>query len=174
MNRKEREIRQKRRTARGRWKGAERSVATELNKVFSDVGKTAVARVPVNGREGPDITINEVGLVINVKSRKVIPERLFPRKKQILHIGNYVCLRLSDLKDIDDHGLGIASTGPWKELDDWWKLMDKWTREFRPGGITTIVLHRPRMPYGNVGIAIHFNDLKRLSCQLKTATTASS
>jgi hypothetical protein len=64
-----------------RWKAVERFVAAEFNSVLSGIGNySSIERIPLLGREGPDLTVNELGLVINVKSRSRIPERLFPRR----------------------------------------------------------------------------------------------
>jgi hypothetical protein len=155
-----------------RWKAVERHVALELNKALSDVGKYApIERIPLLGREGPDLTVNETGLVINVKSRKDIPVRLFPVSKRIHNIGCFSCLRLEDLSCLHDMPI-TASTDPWKQLTDWWELMDKWTREYKASGITAILIHRPRMPIGHTGIVIHTKDLRRLSCNLKTTQSS--
>lgn len=84
--------------ARHRWKFAERKIADELNRQFSDIGKfKTIERIPLLGREGPDLTVNESGLVINVKSRLEISRTLFPRPSQMLFSGDLVIFRLSDL-----------------------------------------------------------------------------
>ena len=153
---------------RDRWKRVERNVAAALNEALSGIGDfTSIERIPLLGREGPDLTVNETGLVINVKSRIEIPDRLFSVSERILNIGNYSCFRLEDLAKLP--GMPInAGTDPWKRLDDWWLRMDKWTKEFQPEGITCIIIHRPRMPIGHAGVVIHHTDLWRLSCQIKT------
>ena len=152
-----------------RWKAVERATAAALNAVLSDVGNfTPIERIPLLGREGPDLTINEVGLVINVKSRAIIPPRLFPQAKQLLHISDLVCFRMEDLCRVSSFPILAAATPSWKKLKDWWEFMDKWTKEFQPDGITAILIHRPRMPIGHMGIAIHFKDLRRLQCQIQS------
>ena len=81
-----------------RWKAAERSIAAELNTLLSDIGDFApIERIPLLGREGPDLTVNETGLVINVKSRQCIPTRLIPGKLQMLFIGNLAIFRLNEM-----------------------------------------------------------------------------
>jgi hypothetical protein len=168
MNKKQKAAAAKKRrvNARHRWKDVERKVAVGLNAIYSDVGKSTVGRLPVNGREGPDLSVNEVGLVVNVKSRQIVHPRLFPEPKQLLTIGDLVCFRLEDLARMNEL-VNNAETEPLKALVDWYWFMDKWTREFKPDGITCIIIHRPGMPIGKCGIVIHFNDLKRLSCQLQ-------
>ena len=153
-----------------RWKQVERGAAEELNRVLSGIGNfTPVARIPLLGREGPDLTVNETGLVINVKSRSVIPARLFPEHSQLLRIGDLVVFRLAALP-LASRYEPCEPMQPWKKLQDWYDLMDQWTQEYQPGGISAIFLHRPRMPYGNMGIAIHHANLRRLSCNLNRTT----
>ena len=153
-----------------RWKQVERGAAAELNHILSGVGNfTLVERIPLLGREGPDLTINETRLVINVKSRQIIPDRLFPASFQLLPIGDLVCFRMEDLPLVSRYGASTP-TRPWKQLQDWYDRMDKWTRECQPDGISAIFLHRPRMPYGRMGIAIHHEHLRRLSCNLNRTT----
>ena len=153
---------------RDRWKDVERKVAAKLNDGLSGVGKfKPIERIPLLGREGPDLTVNETGLVINVKSRECIPPRLFPISGRILNIGYYSCFRLEDLCKLPDMAID-GGTEPWKRLTDWYERMDQWTQEFQPKGITCIVIHRPRMPIGHAGVVIHHTDIWRLSCQIKT------
>lgn len=151
-----------------RWKGVERRVAAALNAALSGAGEfKPVERIPLLGREGPDLTVNETGLVINVKSRAEIPQRLFPDNGRILQIGKLFCFRLENIARIHDLPVS-AATGSWQRLTDWWLRMDRWTRECQPEGITCIIIHRPRMPVGHAGVVIHHTDLWRLSCQIKT------
>lgn len=164
---KKKEAAKKRTNTRHRWKDVERKVAAELSTIYSDVGKSKVERIPLLGREGPDLTINEVGLVINVKSRMVIPARLFPKSFQLLPIGDLVCFRIEDLALASKYEPSTP-VECWKQLADWYWFMDKWTKEFKPDGISAIFLHRPRMPIGHTAIVIHINDLKRFTCNLQT------
>jgi hypothetical protein len=143
----------------------ERRVAEELSHLLAPVGASKVERLPVIGRTGPDISINETGLVIDVKSRKCIPERLCPPTKTILTVGPLVIFRLGELLDIPTSEISQAN---WKQLFDWYEHMNKWTQKFQPDGISTIILHRPRMPIGHCGVAIHHDNLRRLSCNLTT------
>ncbi|MGE5375916.1 MAG: hypothetical protein ACM3XO_12735 [Bacteroidota bacterium] len=151
-----------------RWKAVERGAAAQLNSALSDVGKySPIERIPILGRTGPDLTVNETGLVIDVKSRGRIPKRLFPTSGHIHMIGSMACFRLEDLSQVPEMPI-CASTPSWKDLTGWWTHMDEWTRDHEPRGITTILIHRPRMPIGHIGIVLHIKDLRRLSCQLKT------
>jgi hypothetical protein len=172
MPKKEEAARRKRANTRHRWKAVERGIADALNKELSDVGNfTPIERIPLLVREGPDLTVNESGLVINVKSRMNIHPRLIAEPYQILSCGDLVIFRLSELPCFHTFLMDPTPVDASKMLMDWWSLMEKWTREFESQrGISAIILHRPRMPYGDAGIAIHFNDLQRLQCQIKTIT----
>lgn len=169
------EMTRKRANTRHRWKAVERAIAAELNKQLSDVGKfSPIERIPLLGREGPDLTINETGLVINVKSREKIHKRLIPGPFQILFCGDLVIFPLSEISCFYTALMDPIPVDRSRMLEDWYALMDKWTKERQPDKcISAIILHRPRMPYGDAGVAIHFNDLRRLQCQIK-ATTRSS
>jgi hypothetical protein len=150
-----------------RWKAVERGVAEEFNHILSDVGRfTPVERIPLLGREGPDLTVNETGLVINVKSRQSIHPRLIPDAFQLLFCGDLVIFRLSDLASFHSFLAKPVPAARSQTLQNWYDRMDKWTQEFQPTGIPAIFLHRPRMPYGRCGVAIHYDHIRRLSCNL--------
>lgn len=157
-----------------RWKAVERFIAAEFNTVLSGIGNySLIERIPLLGREGPDLTVNELGLVINVKSRSNIPARLFPKKDQTMFIGDYLVFRLAELPKAASkfpftEMFPEDATPSWKQLADWYELMNKWTKEFKPEGITSIVIHRPRMPYGHAGVVIKISDLGRLTCRITT------
>jgi hypothetical protein len=152
-----------------RWKGVERAAAIELNKQLSGIGNhfTPVWRIPVNGREGPDLTINETGLVINVKSRERIPDRLFPEEFQMFFMDNLAIFPLKDLSCFNTFLMEFPQgIEPWKMLQDWYDRMESWTKQYKPDGISAILLHKPRMPYGNMAVVVHYENLRRLQCNL--------
>jgi hypothetical protein len=181
-----------------RWKAVERGVAAELNQVLSGIGNySPIERIPLLGRDGPDLTMNESGLVINVKSRQAILDRLFPKERHIITIGGaYICFRLKDLPAIiaKQGCFHYDYTDEWVQLSAWYATMNLWTEGIRNGMSTTtimrhsqmpvkawtnafksncisaIILHRPRMPYGNCGVVIHYENLRRLSCNLTRTT----
>ena len=95
----------------------------------------------------------------------------------MLVCGGLVIFRLADLTYMYMNFIVMdpLPVTPSKMLMDWWELMEKWTREFEPEhGISAIILHRPRMPYGDVAVVIHQNDLRRLQCQIAMKTLKSS
>jgi hypothetical protein len=150
--------------SRARFKSVECEVAKTLSDILFDVGKSPVYRIPILGRTGPDITINEVGLVIDVKSRKAIPERMFAIENTVTYFGDFVGFRLEDLLKVNrlDHS-EIATMS--NLVLKWWEHMDEWTQKYHPG-ITTIILHRSRMPIGRATVIIHQKDRSELCKQL--------
>ncbi len=125
---------------------AEREVAALLSEFFLSIGCSAVERIPVLGRTGPDISINELGLVVDVKSRLEVPIGAF--SDRVVHYqGIYWAVPLAKLSDL------LISEGeevPFKSklVDAWYAHMDEWTKTHQADGISAIVLHRPKMPYG--------------------------
>jgi len=163
------EIKRKKRVAgRARWKDVERTAAAKFTELLSGVGMSPMVRIPILGREGPDLTLNESRLVVNVKSRKVIPGRLFaPGLLTMRYEGDLIGFRLSRLLTFTGNEIYVRQA-PWKPLQEWYELMEKWTKEFEPDGISCIVLHRPGMPVGNSTVVIHQKNLRRLICNLET------
>lgn len=149
--------------ARPRW--AENRIAEELNKSFSHLKVTPFERIPVLGRAGPDLTINELGLAIDVKSRQVCPKSAFMNEKHWAYIshkdrkGGLIAIRVSDIgmaveykepvcliTESDWHTTNVTAG---KQIIDWWLHMDEWTAYWEPEKISAIVIHRPGMPYGS-------------------------
>jgi hypothetical protein len=145
----------------------ERRVAEELSELFAPIGMTKVERLPVIGRTGPDIAINESELVIDVKSRKCVPTYLLPAAQTLVVVGSLAIFRLEELLNIPT---SETTQVPSKQISDWYAHMDEWTQKHRPNGISAIILHRPRMPIGNCGVVIHYENLRRLSCNLTKTT----
>ena len=149
----------------------EREVARILNELFSVVGKSPVERIPVLGRTGPDISINESGLVIDVKSRKSVPKLILCGQGQIIRMGDLIGFRMSDMMALLK--METVSPGEVKQsiiVQRWFDHMDEWTKVKRVGGITALVLHKSgtRMPIGNSTVIIKENERKIL-CQAITA-----
>ena len=61
---------------KARPRSVENRVANMLNDVFAAMD-CSVQRIPVLGRSGPDISLNELQLVVDVKSRLEVPKALF-------------------------------------------------------------------------------------------------
>ena len=63
----------------------EREIAKRITLVSEIVGADAVLRIPANGRTGPDIEINQLGLVMDVKSRESISKKMMVTKPTIFN-----------------------------------------------------------------------------------------
>ena len=135
-----------------------------LSELFSTSERKPVFRIPILGREGPDITINEIGLVIDVKSRKVIPDYMFSMENTVLDFGDYIGFRLEDLLKIEA-GMRLDKAKMANIVIKWWNHMNDWTVKFHPG-ITTIVLHHPHMPIGHATVIINQKDRGELCKRL--------
>ena len=71
----------------------ENRVAAYLSALFAGIGLSPVERIPVLGRTGPDLTINELGLVVDVKSRQACPKMYFCGS--VCFDGEYLAVPLS-------------------------------------------------------------------------------
>ena len=136
-----------------------------MSEIVSGVGMSPVERIPLLGRDGPDLTINETGLVINVKSRKKTPEWVCAPKEKLLVYGDLVGFRLKHLLEVQR--MAQEDAPQWKQLLDWYEHMDDWTKKKKPDCISAIFVHKPRMPIGNMTVVIHKNHLRRLQWTIK-------
>ena len=141
----------------------ENRVAEILSAQFEASGMAPVERIPVLGRRGPDLTWNEMKLIVDVKSRKACP-------KSFIHEGlfrhqNLLACPLSNLAALN--ALPMGDLPPSKQVNDWFNHMHEWTKEEQPDGITTIVLHLPGLPVGRSALVIHENDHLQLQATLK-------
>ena len=59
---------------KARPRSVENEVAKYLSRKFAALELDPVERVPVLGRAGPDVSINQSQLAIDVKSRKEVPK----------------------------------------------------------------------------------------------------
>lgn len=147
-------------------RSVERKVAEYLSKEFADLNLSAVERIPVLGRTGPDISINELGLVIDVKSRLEVPKTYFIVEDCILDFmdkNHLIGVRLCDFKRIFDPEFKTNYSKFSSVLvKNYYEHMQEWTKKEYPTGITCIVLHRPKMPIGKAMLIISKEDRRRL------------
>lgn len=148
---------------------AENRVAEELNKWFELHGFSPIQRKPVIGRTGPDYTFNELGLVIDEKSRRSVPSLLvdFPASEMTHTRGTWGrTLYLIHLRSLDlfvttrlsfPNKLSFSTT-----VNEWYEHMDEWRRDNMPDGITALVLHRPGMHFKNAVFVISEDDRSKL------------
>jgi hypothetical protein len=153
----------------------ENRVAEELNKFFLPNGLSPVERIPVLGRKGPDISWNELILIIDEKSRKSCPKNYKVPTSEVRLFGELLGVRLCELE------LLLSNTRPAKvvrssvTVSKWYQNMDDWTMDEKPDGITALVLHWPRTHAKNATLLIHqadrrvlrerFNHIHLVSCQ---------
>jgi hypothetical protein len=138
---------------------AENRVAEELNKHFALIGASEVCRIPVIGRTGPDLSINELELVLDVKSRLEVPKcYMLPGPSQC---GDLIGVPLKLLPFGDMSGLERRPTC--KTVEDYYAHMDEWRLKYRRSGITCLALHRPGMPFGMAMFIIHIDNLKEIN-----------
>lgn len=124
---------------KSRPRSVEREVAKHLTAFFIPQGYSEVERIPVLGREGPDISINEFGLVVDVKSRLEVPKSYMTPG---VHGSLYGC-------HLDDIHFDLpASDFVSVIVERWFAHMHEWTVRKYKTGITALVLHRPRVPIG--------------------------
>ena len=153
---------------KGRPRSVERKVAEHLTKILSDVGKCdkPLARIPVLGRTGPDITYNETKLIVDVKSRKAVPACLLAGDYDLLATEDGLLgVRLDQMSHIDETWMTIPTKSS-KVVKDWLDHMDEWTKINEPDGISAIVLHRPGMPIGHSTVIISKEKLETLCHRL--------
>ena len=152
-------------------RSVERKVAEHLSATFRFLGYSSVQRVPVLGRTGPDITINEFGLVIDVKSRLCISKALVANIPIVIgeeFIGAPL-ERLVDLTEttfIDTRRHSIV-------IKRWFDHMVEWQLENCPNGIPALILHRPGMPVGKSVFVIYEKDRKEFAKRWKLKLSTS-
>ncbi len=156
---------------KARPRGVENKVAEALSLFFVQVGMTPVERIPILGREGPDITTNELGLVIDVKSRLEVPQTIFFPLVGPFSFDWYLCVRLACLDTLFDDREGAMLDFTSKIVDKWYAHMEEWTAKENPTGISALVLHRPKMPIGDAVVVIHHNDRRRLQDNARNSST---
>jgi len=140
---------------------AENAVAKLLSEHFAILHMAPVERIPVIGRRGPDISINQSNLVIDVKSRKEVPMMVatVPPNTVVQYDNGFVGVQIESfpmLYERQTPDLVIHKSS--KAVQDWWTHMDEWTKENKPDGFSCLALRRPKMPHGKTLVVISQND----------------
>ena len=149
---------------KARPRSVEREVARALSRFFVQNDLSPVERIPVLGRTGPDLTSNELGLVIDVKSRLEVPRTPFTPYPIIVFDEELklVGVRLKDLPllvvDTPVTPIDFSST----LVRRWYLHMQEWTLANHPNGISALVLHRPKMPIGAALLILSHENRRRL------------
>jgi hypothetical protein len=121
-------------------------VAEILTEFSAPKGFAPIERIPILGRTGPDLTTNELGLVVDVKSRLAVPKHILPEKGFMYwSLDGLVYIRLDDLYKATCHDLSVYIVPPSVQVGRWFNHMDEWRREKMPSGFAALVLHRPGM-----------------------------
>jgi hypothetical protein len=143
---------------------AETEIAKLISAFSSRYGYQPVKRKPVIGRTGPDIEINELGLVVDVKNRKSVPLSAMPGPDQVLDFGDgLLAVRIGQLELLLDPSVSTSKARPSKTVRAWWEHMDAWKREHYPEGITALAIRRPiKSPYALASFVIHSDERKML------------
>jgi len=140
---------------------AEREIAGLLSGFFIQYGLGPVERIPVLGREGPDISMNELSIAIDVKSRLSVPKMALADKDRFLFSEKngetLLCCRLTTLFNhlIKPFSIVYTLEDPpetSKTVYEWYSHMAKWA--LYHDAIPALVLHRPRMPFANATFVI--------------------
>jgi hypothetical protein len=153
---------------KARPRSIERLVAEYLSReFFTPHGLSPIERIPILGRSGPDLSTNELGLAIDVKSRIEVPKSLFfPASCPFLFTQSpkdatyFVGVPLRYIATLYGSTLGTLDYHS-QLVERYWKHMDKWTREYQPDGISAIILHRPTEPIGSAVFVISLSDQGR-------------
>jgi hypothetical protein len=143
---------------KARPRSVENKVAEILSGHFQKVKMAPVARVPVTGRQGPDISINQAGIAVDVKSRLEVPKTLWRqmKKKKVAAFGPLVAVRLKDfLALLEDLPISEAGQLP-KTVRLYHDHMAAWCNGTT---IPVVVLHRPEMWVHNALVMMKVSDL---------------
>jgi len=140
----------------------EREIAALLSEKFTAIGMRPVVRIAVLGRTGPDITLNEFNLVVDVKSRLQVPAGYIVSEPT--QFGDLIAVPMSEINQLFNPSCqGKVSV----TVEHWFAHMNEWTQENAPGGITALVLHKPKLPYGKSILIIHKNSKENFLCRMK-------
>jgi hypothetical protein len=134
-------------------RNAENRAVKMLNEyLFTPLGLPSVERVPVIGRRGPDISINEFKLVVDVKSRLRLPLSMwvYVNEGPVCRIidGRLMAIPLCKIEWLLEPYRMLQTLGSSKVITDYYDHMDEWRKEKCPDGITALILRRPGM-YAN-------------------------
>lgn len=150
---------------KGRPRSVERKIALNLTGFFESIGCSPVERIPVLGRTGPDISINEFGLVVDAKSRLQVPIGYIEIGTIEQFTGHGLDLIGVRMKDIPllmtDEPISHKSIFVSKTVSAWFNHMDEWTQQKYKTGITALVLHKPGLSISHAVLIISLEDRRR-------------
>jgi hypothetical protein len=132
------------------------------------MGLSPVERIPVLGRTGPDITINESRLAIDVKSRGKVPVSNYSIRAGKIHrdtgVDVLLYIKLKDFPLIYSDDLSTSELlFNSAQVRQWIDHMAEWSRRDDKGNsIPAVVLHRPGTRVDNAVIVIRASDRIKL------------
>jgi len=146
---------------------AENEVAKRLTAFFVNINMDPVERLPVIGRTGPDISMNQLGLAVDVKSRLEVPKSVFEVEPgRVMKMQTYAIMRLADVELLASYDLSFQVSYKYsKMVRRWFVHMDRWRREHRENGFTALVLHKPKMKYDDAVLVVQ--RYKKLQARLR-------
>ena len=146
---------------------AENEVAKRLTAFFVSVNLDPVERLPVIGRTGPDITMNALGLAVDVKSRLEVPKAVFEVEPgRVMRMQSYYIMRLTDLELLLEYNLLFQVSNKYSRMvGRWFTHMQSWRRVHQPNSFTALVLHRPGMKYDDAVLVVR--RYKKIQVRLK-------
>ncbi len=142
----------------------ESEVARYITLFSQKRGCSPVERIPVLGRTGPDISINELGLVVDVKSRKKIPKSFGLKPGEILRTDDgLLAVRLDELDLLYGNHDVTKEIPASKVVRRWLDHMDEWRQEHEVNGVSVIVLHRPGTHVSRAPFVIYRSERSKLN-----------
>ncbi len=152
----------------------ENQIAAHLSEQFLSLGYSPVERIPVLGRTGPDITVNESKLAMDVKSRLEVPKLLWETRALngiVRRSPGLLCLRVSRFAGLFAPDVQISEyvLPPSKLVTAYLEHMKQWADEMN--SIPAVILHRPRMNTANAVFVMYESDLSRLKATFRVTQT---
>jgi hypothetical protein len=156
------------------WKTVEKKIAEEINKYFTSVGMNPIERIPILGRDGPDLTVNESGLLIDVKHRISNPKLFQFEDGRVAQSGKFLlAVKIKDIKllaegkDID---IMLKSSRVVRKYYEHMRDHSK-KKKYLPDGnvIPCIILHYPGCKYEDSVLIIDKNDRSLLYERISNA-----
>lgn len=144
-------------------RSVEREVAARLSEHFALMGWSPVERIPILGREGPDIDINESKLAIDVKSRKCVPVTNYFLKPETIFcsLDSLLYVRLEDFPLLySDCGVVAPLLFPSVQVNRWFAHMKMWADINH--AIPAIIAHIPGTHIDNAVVVIDIRDRRRM------------
>ena len=144
----------------------EGEIAKRLSLFYSQFGYKSVERIPVLGRTGPDIEVNEMRLAVDVKSRIQVPKSMIvpPKLARVFDVENQALIGVSleSLALLDQNPAAETVYPGSKVVLRWLLHMQAWADA--NACTAALVLHRPKLAYSQSTFIIFQKDW-RLLCQ---------